>query len=58
MSTFVLVHGGFVGGWCWEKVVRLLEEAGHRVEAADLPGSGADDTPIREVSLQAYADSI
>lgn len=58
MSTFVLVHGGFVGGWCWEKLVPLLEEAGHRVEAPDLPGSGDDPTPIPEVSLQAYAERI
>ncbi len=58
MSTFVLVHGGFVGGWCWEKLVPLLKEAGHRVEAPDLPGSGDDNTPIPEVSLQAYADRI
>ncbi len=58
MGRFVLVHGGFVGGWCWEKVVPLLEEAGHRVEAPDLPGSGDDNTPIPEVSLQAYADRI
>ena len=58
MGTFVLVHGGFVGGWCWEKVVPLLEGAGHRVEAPDLPGSGDDNTPIPEVSLQAYAERI
>ncbi len=58
MGTFVLVHGGFVGGWCWEKLVPLLEEAGHRVEAPDLPGSGDDNTPLPEVSLQAYADRI
>ena len=58
MGTFVLVHGGFVGGWCWEKLVPLLEEAGHRVEATDLPGSGDDRTPISEVSLQAYAERI
>ncbi len=58
MGTFVLVHGGFVGGWCWEKVVPLLEEAGHRVEAPDLPGSGDDHTPIPQVSLQGYAERI
>jgi pimeloyl-ACP methyl ester carboxylesterase len=58
MGRFVLVHGGFVGGWCWEKLVPLLEEAGHEVEAPDLPGSGDDNTPIPEVSLQAYADRI
>lgn len=58
MSTFVLVHGGWNGGWCWEKVAPLLEEAGHRVEAPDLPGSGDDPTPIHEVSLQGYANRI
>ena len=58
MSRFVLVHGGFVGGWCWEKVVPLLEGDGHQVEAPDLPGLGEDRTPIPEVSLQGYADRI
>ncbi len=58
MSTFVLVHGGWSGGWTWEKVVPLLEEAGHEVEAPDLPGLGDDRTPIPEVSFQSYADRI
>jgi pimeloyl-ACP methyl ester carboxylesterase len=58
MGRFVLVHGGFVGGWCWEKVVPLLEGAGHRAEAADLPGHGDDRTPIPEVSLRGYANRI
>jgi pimeloyl-ACP methyl ester carboxylesterase len=58
MSTFVSVHGGWNGGWCWEKVVPLLEEAGHEVEAPDLPGLGEDRTPLPKVSLQGYADRI
>lgn len=58
MSRFVLVHGGFVGGWCWEKVVPLLEGAGHQVEAPDLPGLGDDQTPIPEITLQSYTDRI
>lgn len=58
MGRFVLVHGGFVGGWCWEKVVPLLEGAGHQVEAPDLPGLGDDHTPIPQVSLQGYAERI
>ena len=39
-------------------MVPLLEGAGHRVEAPDLPGHGDDRTPIAEVSLQGYADRI
>ena len=58
MSTFVFVHGGWSGGWTWEKVVPLLEETGHKVEAPDLPGHGDDRTPIPQVSLQGYADRI
>lgn len=58
MGRFVLVHGGWSGGWTWEKVVPLLEDAGHRVEAPDLPGHGDDRTPIAEVSLQSYVDRI
>jgi pimeloyl-ACP methyl ester carboxylesterase len=58
MSRFVLVHGGWCGGRFWEKVVPLLEEAGHEVEAPDLPGHGDDPTPIPEISLQSYADRV
>jgi pimeloyl-ACP methyl ester carboxylesterase len=38
MATFVLVHGGWHGGWCWQKVIPLLEEAGHEVYAPTLTG--------------------
>ncbi len=58
MSTYVLIHGAWHGGWCWDKVVPLLETAGHVVEAPDLPGHGRDRIPIQEVSLQAYADRV
>jgi pimeloyl-ACP methyl ester carboxylesterase len=55
---FVLVHGAFVGAWSWEPLVPLLETAGHTVEAPDLPGSGEDRTPTREVTLDAYAGRV
>ena len=29
MATYVLVHGSFVGSWCWKDVARLLRTAGH-----------------------------
>lgn len=51
MSTFVLVHGAWHGGWCWHKVAPLLEKMGHRVLAPDMPGHGADTTPIESVTL-------
>src|SRR5215203_497050 len=55
---FVLVHGAFVGGWIWAPLAERLEERSHAVETPDLPGSGADDTPAEEVSLDAYAKRI
>jgi pimeloyl-ACP methyl ester carboxylesterase len=52
MSTYVLIHGDWHGGWCWKKVVPFLEQAGHRVLAPDLPGHGQDTTPLSAVNLQ------
>jgi len=40
MATFVLVHGGGHGGWCYAKVAARLRHAGHRVEAPSLTGCG------------------
>jgi pimeloyl-ACP methyl ester carboxylesterase len=37
---FVLVHGGFHGGWCWHKVKPLLARAGHQVLTPSLTGLG------------------
>ncbi len=58
MSTFVLVHGAWHGAWCWEKVVPLLQEAGHGVVVPDLPGHGEDGMPISELSMRGYADRV
>jgi pimeloyl-ACP methyl ester carboxylesterase len=58
MARFVLVHGAFCGAWCWEPVTRELGSAGHSVVAIDLPGSGDDNTPVEEVTLDAYATRI
>jgi pimeloyl-ACP methyl ester carboxylesterase len=37
---FVLVHGGFHGAWCWERVIPELRQLGHEAIAIDLPGHG------------------
>ena len=55
MATFLLVHGACTGGWCWEKVVPLLEANGHKVCAPDMPGLGKDHTPPANVTL---ADNV
>jgi len=58
VSTFVLVHGAWHGAWCWYKVVPALNRAGHTVLAPDLPSLGRDRTPIADVSLDRWADSV
>ena len=40
MATYVLVHGGGHGGWCYHPVARLLEARGHTVYAPTLTGLG------------------
>jgi pimeloyl-ACP methyl ester carboxylesterase len=36
MTTYVLVHGGGHGGWCYQWVARLLRSAGHEVYTPTL----------------------
>lgn len=40
MSTFVLVPGAWLGGWCWRDVAASLRAGGHTVIAATLTGLG------------------
>lgn len=42
MAGFVLLHGAFLGGWCWDLVVPDLEKAGFQVAAPDLPSEQLD----------------
>ena len=38
--TFVLVHGAWHGGWCWQRVADRLRGAGHTVFTPTLTGLG------------------
>src|SRR5262245_13872909 len=38
--TWVLVHGAWHGGWCWQRIVPQLTAAGHRVLTPTLTGLG------------------
>jgi len=40
MATYVLVHGGGHGGWCYQRVARLLRASGHDVYTPTLTGLG------------------
>jgi pimeloyl-ACP methyl ester carboxylesterase len=58
MATFILIHGGYHGGWCWEYLTPLLEAAGHRTLAPNLPGMAGEPTPFEQVTLKLTADAV
>ena len=58
MANFLLIHGAMGGAWCWERVIPGLQAAGHDAPAIDLPGQGADTTPLPEITLYRYADAV
>jgi pimeloyl-ACP methyl ester carboxylesterase len=39
-KTFVLVHGGGHGGWCWQRMASVLRTHGHQVWTPTLTGFG------------------
>jgi pimeloyl-ACP methyl ester carboxylesterase len=39
-TTYVLVHGAWHGGWCWNAVARILRADGHQVFTPTLTGLG------------------
>ena len=58
MSTFGLVHGAWLGGWCWTHLVPYLEERGHAVVTVDLPSDlpGVGSLDYAHVVLDALSD--
>ncbi len=56
MTAYVLVHGGFVGGWYWSEVADRLRKAGHRVEVVEqLPSGGTDPAALGDLAADAEA---
>ena len=37
MSLFCLVHGAYLGAWCWDLLTQEIEAYGHQTLAVDLP---------------------
>jgi pimeloyl-ACP methyl ester carboxylesterase len=59
MSTYLLVHGAWHSGQCWERVVPLLASAGHRVLTPSLTGYGDKAHLLSsEVGLDTHVDDI
>ncbi len=56
--SIVLVHGAFADSHAFDLVRPLLAARGFETRAPDLPGHGADPTPLAAISLDAYVDSV
>lgn len=58
-KTYVLVHGAWYGGWCWDKVAQSLRAQGHTVSTPTCPGVGELAHLLsRDISLTTYITSI
>ncbi|GAA4635928.1 alpha/beta hydrolase [Actinoallomurus vinaceus] len=56
-ATFVLVHGAWHGGWCWDTLGRRLRELGHTVRVIQqLPSAGPNPAELGD--LRADADLL
>ena len=55
MSDYLLVHGGFNGGWVWDQwLTERLEKAGHEVRVVDqLPSAGTDPASLGDLTTDA-----
>jgi pimeloyl-ACP methyl ester carboxylesterase len=56
MATYILVPGGWHGGWAFDAVARPLREAGHTVLALTL--SGLDGGPPAGVNLDRHIADV
>jgi pimeloyl-ACP methyl ester carboxylesterase len=54
---FVLIHGAWHGGWCWQGVISALEAAGHTAVAPDMPGHAPGDDRSK-VTFADYVDRV
>jgi pimeloyl-ACP methyl ester carboxylesterase len=50
MATFVLIPGGWQGGWAFEKVANLLIARGHKAQALTLAGLGEFPAPAANLA--------
>jgi pimeloyl-ACP methyl ester carboxylesterase len=57
MANFLLIHGGWQGGWCWDGVVEILTSAGHSCYAPTLRGC-EETADNRGVGLEAVTVAV
>lgn len=59
MTSFVLVHGAWHGGWCYSRVARILRAAGHDVFTPTLTGLGERSHLMRpQIDLDTHITDV
>ncbi|HEY2254610.1 MAG TPA: alpha/beta fold hydrolase, partial [Variovorax sp.] len=59
MTTFVLIHGAYQGGWIWEPVAERLRAQGHLVLAPSLDGCAERKGQVRAgITTETHADEV
>ena len=58
-KNFVLVHGAWHGGWCWERVAAILQSRGHCVTTPTQTGLGERSHLLSEtITPSVFIDDI
>ena len=59
MTTFVMIHGAYQGGWIWKPVVTRLRAAGHIAYAPTLDGCAERRHQVRPgITVATHAQEI
>jgi pimeloyl-ACP methyl ester carboxylesterase len=56
--NYLLVHGAWMGAWCWADVADGLRADGSTVATVELPAHGSDQTPLPDATLDAYVAKV
>ena len=56
MAGFVLIHGSWHGGWCFDPVAQLLRARGHSVVAPTLPAMGGSTEEMAAITLGEWGE--
>lgn len=59
MTTFVLVHGAYQGGWIWQRITARLRDKGHTTYAPTLDGCAERKGALRPgITTQTHGQEI
>jgi pimeloyl-ACP methyl ester carboxylesterase len=59
MTSFVLLHGAFHGGWCWARVAPILRAQGHAVFTPTQTGLGERAHLLsRQITLDTFVQDL